>query len=406
MLNIRISLRFLIKKPFQAVFAALVVAIGVAIFYFVLNAGTSLKNLVFSSTADSNSHIIVVDTFEFDNYEDQHVIDFMDKIYERQPNITDISYSYTITASTPSKLGHESHFYSVKGMDFDYGGNIQRMNRRIGNVEFNNYPKDDFEGDYFGEMAVGQRFASRQGMHSRSAAIGKMIDVVYGGKTYKFKIVAYIVTDNDEIAERAVYTTIETVQRLTQLNLANGIEMLVENPLDSNTALLNIEDIIHEYYPTSSYLDWQLGNRFAVNALYIEEISILIIQVFTALAISFGVTALLAFMIRERVNQIGILKALGITDNDTKKIFISQIIFISIPSIFAGLFFGDFLARFFNRTFRRPGSKAALVSLQVGIFNDYSLISALVMFVTCMIAIIPAVRYVGNLKVIEVIKND
>ena len=58
---------------------------------------------------------------------------------------------------------------------------------------------------------------------------------------------------------------------------------------------MNVESIIKEYYPNSSYTEWQSGNRYAVNALYIEEISINLIHIFTAIAITFGVSALFVF---------------------------------------------------------------------------------------------------------------
>lgn len=135
-----------------------------------------------------------------------------------------------------------------------------------------------------------------------------------------------------------MFTTIDVVQKITGINAVNAIEMRVKDPLKSSSVLMNVESIIKEYYPNSSYTEWQSGNRYAVNALYIEEISINLIHIFTAIAITFGVSALLSFMMRDRVKQIGILKALGLNNKDTLFIVLYQVLMIAFVGIVSGVF--------------------------------------------------------------------
>src|SRR5690554_648863 len=406
MLNFKIAFRFLIKKPIQTLIATMVIAVGVAIFYFILNAGDSLKKLLYTTTAETNSHIHIVDNFEFNNYDDEIIKQFRDDIFKSDLRVTDVAYSYTIVGATKNRNNDTFRNFSLKGFDFDYSYNIQNIGKRIDNHRYNSFPQNIETDEYFGEIVIGNGFASYIGFENARNSIGKYISVYINDKIYKFKIVGTFNTDNVELGTRTAFTTIETVQKITNLNIANAIEIKVINPMSSTKVLNRIEDVIKETYPNASYLDWQYGNRFAVNALYIEDVSIVVIQIFTAVAISFGVTALLSFMIREKINQIGILKALGLNNYNTRQIFLLQIIIIAIPSIIGGLFFGDFLAKLFTRVFRRPNSGVALIALRTGIWNMYSLISAIVMFVGCIVATIPAIRYAEKLKVIEVIKNE
>lgn len=406
MLNLRITLRFLIKKPIQTFITLIVIAIGTAIFYFVLNAGASLEELVLTTTADANSHIYVTGDFDFTSYNDEAVINFRNAVFEEDERITDISYSYSTTASVKVVTAQAPKSITLKGIDFEEGKAIQRIGARIAGYEFNSFPKSDAFDDYFGEIAIGNRLANDLGYKKLSEAIGNIVDINCYGNNYSFKIVAVHSTDQLELSSRIVFTTIETMQKLTNLQKANAIEILVLNPRDSEDALINIQDIIEETYPESSSIQWQEGNRYAVNALYIEEVSILIIQIFTAISISFGVAALLLFTIREKINQIGILKALGLNNFDTRKIFSYQIIMLALIGIFGGLLLGDFLAKFFQRVFTRPNSNVPLIVLHTGITNFYAVLSAIIMFASCLIATLPSIGYAEKLKIIEVIKDE
>lgn len=406
MLNFKIAFRFLIKKPFQTLITLLVITIGTAIFYFILNAGASIKNLVLTTTAEANSHIYITGDFDFNSYEDETIKSFRDTLFALDNRITDISYSYSIIGATKVKDSKSPYSLTLKGIDFEKGKNIQQIGSRINAHSYNSVPKNGDFDDYFGEIVIGNTLSRKLGYSSNKDAINKIVDVSVNSNIYKFKIVAVHSTDQIDLSSRIVVTTIETIQKITSLNTANAIEIKVMNPLTSEEVLNNINNTITDTYPNSSSIQWQEGNRYAVNALYIEDVSIYIIQVFTAIAISFGVTGLLLFTIREKVNQIGILKALGLSNGDTRKIFSYQVVLLSFLGIIGGLFLGDFLAILFSSVFKRPGSGVPLVALYRGVTNFYAVLTAIIMFFSCLIATLPAIRYAEKLKIIEVIKDE
>lgn len=200
MLKLRIAFRFLVKKPIQTFITLIVIAIGTAIFYFVLNAGASLEELVLTTTADANSHIYVTGDFDFTSYDDEAITNFRNAVFEEDERITDISYSYSTTAVTtqaPKSI-------TIKGIDFEEGKEIQRIGARIAGYEFNSFPKSDGFDDYFGEIAIGNGLANHLGYEKLSEAIGNIVDINFYGDNYSFKIVAVHSTDQLELSSRIV----------------------------------------------------------------------------------------------------------------------------------------------------------------------------------------------------------
>lgn len=162
-----------------------------------------------------------------------------------------------------------------------------------------------------------------------------------------------------------------------------------------------------EYYPESSVIEWQEGNEYAVNALFIEDISLIIIQVFAAIAIAFGVGGIFLLNTKQKTKQIGILKAMGVDNANTRLIFLYQALMLLIIGIIVGLMVGCGLAEMFMMVFRRPNrTNTPLVYLPTHFWNRVSLISSLVILFSSLVVIYFPIHYAEKLKVIEVIKNE
>ena len=402
MLNLKIALRFLLHKPLKTLVLLFVIISGAGIFYFVYNASHSLKKLVLTTSAEINSHIFINDNISFNSHEDESVNNFRNELFKKDKRITDIAYSYSLNGIVTFSTTPYPRSIVLKGVDFEVGKNIQNITQRINNFKNNQIPNDTTL--YDAEVAIGSMFAERLGY--KNNAIGKTFDYIYNNNVYKFLIVAVYKTDQIDLSLNTIFTTINTTQKISNLKQANAIEIRTNNPLNSVKVLNNIEDTILKHYPNSTISQWQEGNHYIVNAIYIEDVSVLIIQIFTALAITFGISGILLFNIREKMNQIGILKALGMTNNDTKKIFLYQVIILSILGISLGLIFGNFLVITFMKVFRRPNSNAALIVLTKGLINKYSLTTFIVMFTSNVLGAIFPIRIAKNMKIIEVIKNE
>lgn len=413
MLNIKIALRFIFKKPLQYLFILFVVTIGVAIFYFIYNASDGLKKIVLQATAENSSYINVKGDFEFNSYDDDIITQLRTEAFENDNRITDISYTLSVSAQLNRLWLESNNTILIKGIDFNEGGNIQAIRKRINGNSLNSVPKTlDNDKNYFGEIVLGHRLMENLGFTSIEHAIGKplKIDLLLSGnkvESFVFKIVAVHVTDQIELSEKLAFTTIETLHKINEFKgKANSIEISTTNPLNSDDVSYKLDFILNKYYDDYSLNNWQEGNKYIVNALYIEDISIILIQVFTALAISFGLASIITFTIREKNNQIGVLKALGTTNRKIIKIFLYQILLILIIGIYLGLNLGNYMSLSFMKIFKRPNSNLPLVSLTIGIKNRFSYITALTMLLSSILASLIPLKMAERLKIIEVIKSE
>lgn len=412
MLNLKIALRFLLYRPLKTFVAVLSIVAGSAIFYFILNASSGLKKLVLQLTAEVNSHIIVTGDFDFLNHNDEEIKTFRNEIFEADSRITDVSYSYVISGTNyydTSKKKNNIYHVTLKGTDFHTGRNIQNMAGRIVSKKYNSIPSTNNEYiNHSGEVVIGGLFANRIGfnINQRENAIGELILVKINNVDYNFKIVGIFESDVHEFSMKTIYINNSDLHKITGLNKANVIDIKVKDPMDSSKVLDKISPIINSKYTNSHSLDWQQGNGHAVNAIYIEDVSIFIIQLFTAISITYGLASILSFNIKEKTNQIGILKAMGTNDNNSRNIFLLYSIILTTVGIILGLLLGDFISRLFMQVFRRPTNNSPLVVIKQGIFNYYSLITILVLGLGNILASLIPIRNAKKLKIIEVIKHE
>lgn len=111
------------------------------------------------------------------------------------------------------------------------------------------------------------------------------------------------------------------------------------------------------------------------------------------------------FQAKQKINQIGILKALGVTDRESQLIFFYQALLITVIGLLLGLIIGVSLGAFFTTNFRRA-SGLPLVPLQTELINFYSILTISIMLPVNLIASLIPIRFVKNLKIIEVIKHE
>jgi len=413
MLNFKIAFKFIFKKPIQSLITILIITIGVAVFYFIYNASQGLKKVVLSATAETGSHLYIKGDFDFDSYSDNSVSDFREELFNNDNRLKTISYALTLPSIVNRLYLNRDFPVLLKGMDFKEGANIQNIRSRIASGDDNRLPKTLIDDpNFFGEVAVGHLLAQKLGFNDPQDAIDAPLkfDIVIDKKTIEtviFKVVSVYQSSYLELAEKMAFTTIETLHKLEALKgKANLIELKTNNPLNSDQVEENINTTIKNYYPDSSLTNWQEGNGYIVNALYIEDTSIYIIQFFTAVSIAVGLASIIVFSLRDKLNQIGILKAMGITNFNTSLIFLIQVVFFLIIGSLLGLFLGDFLSQGFMLVFRRPTVNSPLVPLVTGIKNHYALITVLIMFSSSFLAALVPLRWIKNLRIIEVIKNE
>ena len=146
--------------------------------------------------------------------------------------------------------------------------------------------------------------------------------------------------------------------------------------------------------------DWQEENRSLLTGLQSQSISSIMIQVFVVIAVGLGIASTLAVAAVQKTRQIGILKALGLTDRRSGAVFLWQAGILGVAGTALGLAVGWGLIAGFDAA--ASGSEAlfpvdvdpGFAALSAGIGVGIALLSAIIPY-----------RTTTRLDPIEVIQN-
>ncbi len=146
--------------------------------------------------------------------------------------------------------------------------------------------------------------------------------------------------------------------------------------------------------------DWQSENRALLTGLRSQSVSSIMIQVFVVIAVGLGIASTLAVAAVQKTRQIGILKALGLTDRRSGAVFLWQAGILGVLGTALGLAVGWALIAGFDAA--ASGSEAlfpvsvdpGFAALSAGIGIGIALLSAVIPY-----------RTTTRLDPIEVIQN-
>ena len=172
--------------------------------------------------------------------------------------------------------------------------------------------------------------------------------------------------------------------------------------VDVQVADVFASDLLAARYEADGFeaTDWQSENRALLTGLQSQSVSSIMIQVFVVIAVGLGIASTLAVAAVQKTRQIGILKALGLTDRRSGAVFVWQAGILGVLGTALGLAVGWALIAGFDAA--ASGSEAlfpvsvdpGFAALSAGIGIGIALLSAVIPY-----------RTTTRLDPIEVIQN-
>src|SRR5690606_23202967 len=118
-------------------------------------------------------------------------------------------------------------------------------------------------------------------------------------------------------------------------------------------------------------VDWQAENQELLSGLAAQSGSSLMIQAFVLVAVALGIASTLAISAVQKTRQIGILKAMGMTDAAAGRIFLLQALILGVIGVATWILLGYFLIWGFSFApvdfSVRPSFTAIRVSAAIGV---------------------------------------
>lgn len=375
MLPFQIARRFLWRSKLQSTLIILGIGVGIGTQVFVGSLIASLQASLIDTTVGSSPHVTL------EPVEDGERIAYTDALASRlegDPAIVAIAPQQRV--SVLARSGDASDPLVVRLVDRDARDGIYGLDDRI------------VEGDGdsgAGEVVIGLDYAEEAGLE-----VGDDISLlVDSGDEVSATVSGIFDLGVAGVNLGTAFASSDLLDLPT--DAFDLIELQVSDVFDSDAVAARLADI--EGITTS---DWQEQNRELLTGLQSQSVSSIMIQVFVVIAVGLGIASTLAIAAVQKTRQIGILKALGLSDRRSGSVFLWQAALLGLFGTALGLVVGWGLIAGFDAA--ASGSEALF---PVDVDPVFAAVSAAIgMAIALLSALIPY-RSTSRLDPIEVIQN-
>lgn len=371
MLALAIAARFLRSAPGQTALIIGGIGVGIAVQIFVGSLITSLQDDLVDSTVGSSPHVTVTtddngpvpaDLADDANAEPEVVA----AIAVRQ-----LSVIYAAEDDTAP--------LSVTAGDAEDLDSIYDLQDRVIDGD---YRLDDHD------VLIGRTFAE-----DRDLAVGDPVPVVLpDGSNDDYQVAGIL--DLGQAAANERFAFIGAASAAQALGLADDEFTAIEIQVGDVFTSTDVADRLTD--DGLEVVDWQAQNEELLSGLAAQSGSSFMIQAFVLVAVALGIASTLAISAVQKTRQIGILKAMGMTDGAAGRIFLLQAAILGVAGVIVGIGLGYLLIW---------GFSFAPVDFSVRPSPTLIAISALIGIAVAMISSIIPSRSTSRVDPIEVIQG-
>lgn len=370
MLTLGIATRFLRSSRGQTALIVAGIGVGIAVQIFVGSLIAGLQADLVDSTVGSSPHITLVAD------DDGPVSASLADTAGAEPEVTT---AIAVRRMSALFVDGDSLPLSITAGDTDDLDTVYGLAARIVDGA---YSLDD------GEILVGTGFADRTGV-----VPGDTLPLVLpDGGTADYAVAG--VFDLGAAAANDRLAFLDPVAVGEALGLGDDEYSAIELQLDDVFASTDVAGRLAA--DGIEVVDWQSENAELLSGLAAQSGSSIMIQAFVLIAVALGIASTLAISAVQKTRQIGILKAMGLSDAASGRIFLAQAVILGVAGVAVGIALGYLLIWGFSFApvdfSVRPS--VGLIALSAGIGIAAAMVSS----------IIPS-RSTSRLDPIEVIQN-
>ena len=309
MVEFFIAFKHIIERKFQSIFSVLGVAIAVTVFIVSLTVSNGLEKNMINSLLTMSPHILIKNkksTF-FENYNE--IIEKIKKIEGVKAVIPQIN-SQSIIKSNSLAKGVLADGISPENVKNGLNLKIVEGNNNI--AELNS-------------VLVGEQLAIEMNLQ-----VGKEISLVSAeNKEIKLIVRGIFKTGFLDYDSNLAIVPLKTMQILSeQGESATEIGIKVEQPQKVENVLNQVKNVVNrdEY----GVISWKTINQNLLKAVQFEKFVLIAILSLLLVIASFAVSVILNMIVREKIKDIGILKSIGYTNKNIRRIFTIEGLIIGV----------------------------------------------------------------------------
>lgn len=330
MLSLRIAVRFLRTSLGQSILIITGIAVGIAVQIFVGTLITSLQANLLETTIGNASHITL------QNIDDKKPLVYTPAL--RRALAADSHVKLVVPDRVLSVIfshGTDSAPITVVGAEPRDINAIYKMEKHLVAGRLVSGP---------GDVILGKSFA-----HKYQLKVGDPVLVVLpGGTRQELTLVGIFDVGTSAVNDRLGFTTPSFPRQALGFaaNEYSDIQTQLTDPFLSTSVLKGWTSL--EAFRGLQYKDWQVENQQLLVGLQGQSSSSYMIQVFVLVAVALGIASTLAISAVQKTRQIGILKAMGLTDRRAGVVFLWEAAILGGGGTVLGFVFGLGLLRLFQ----------------------------------------------------------
>lgn len=325
MLSLRIAFRFLRSAPVQSLLIAAGISVGIATQIFVGSLIVSLQAGLIEQTVGSSSQVTIQATEEG---EPVRLTDEMRALITRDARVEPGAVAGVREVSALYSNEEDSAPLTLKGGELTSLDAIYSLGERTvaGTARL---------GD--SDIIVGTVFAEKYGL-----APGDAISLTFAGnRTVLLTLTAIVDLGVATANERQAFVSAELPRSISgwRADEYSAIETQMREPFASAEVAAEWRRVLGNV----DVIEWQAANADLLTALQSQSASSYMIQAFVLVAVALGIASTLAISAVQKTRQIGILKAMGLSDARAGRIFLWQATLLGVAGTSGGLALGFLL---------------------------------------------------------------
>ncbi len=247
--------------------------------------------------------------------------------------ISDSTISYSTTASVEGGELDSASYYTVAGVQENYAS-ISNLKMAIGDflTEENNESKE--KTCVLGATAAKEIFGSAYDAYDGEIYVDDRRYVVAGVLSEMGTVASGISPDT------AIFVPYDTgIKYITGSSINPTLTVIAEDVNKVETVMADVEAVLADSYPSSAFSISDAGTKMEAATASNETLTLLLIamSVIVFLVGGIGIMNVLFVSVKERTNEIGILKAIGCARRDILLEFLLEASFTSLVGAVLGV---------------------------------------------------------------------